>query len=105
MKVSTALGLAALLLLTLIVQGCSQTTPAVEGVPASATDRPEDDPQDQEAGGARLWEQNCSRCHYYRQPLTRSDQEWAIIVHHMRVRANLTAEEQRKITRFLQAAN
>ncbi len=56
-------------------------------------------------GGALLWEQNCGRCHYYRTPKQRSDGEWAIIVHHMRVRANLTADEHRKILRFLQSAN
>ena len=56
-------------------------------------------------GGALLWEQNCGRCHNYRTPKQRSDGEWAIIVHHMRVRANLTADEHRKILGFLQSAN
>lgn len=56
-------------------------------------------------GGALLWEQNCGRCHYYRSPKQRSDGEWAIIVHHMRVRGNLTAVEHRKILLFLQSAN
>jgi nitrate/TMAO reductase-like tetraheme cytochrome c subunit len=52
-----------------------------------------------------LWEQNCARCHNYRSPRERSDAEWAIIVHHMRVRGNLTATEHREILHFLQAAN
>ena len=56
-------------------------------------------------GGAQLWSENCIRCHNYRRPRERSDREWTIIVHHMRVRANLTAREHREILAFLQAAN
>ena len=55
--------------------------------------------------GTRLWEQNCARCHNLRQPLEHSDREWDIIVHHMRVRANLTADEHRLIASFLRSAN
>lgn len=55
--------------------------------------------------GSRLWEQNCMRCHNLRQPLEHSDREWDIIVHHMRVRANLTAEEHRLIASYLKSAN
>lgn len=56
-------------------------------------------------GGAQTWSENCMRCHNLRPPRERSDREWDIIVHHMRVRANLTAEEHRLILEFLQAAN
>ncbi len=55
--------------------------------------------------GARAWAQNCMRCHNVRDPQERSDREWEIIVHHMRVRANLTADEHRLIVEFLKAAN
>ena len=55
--------------------------------------------------GARAWVQNCMRCHNVRDPQERSDREWEVIVHHMRVRANLTAEEHRLIVEFLKAAN
>ena len=55
--------------------------------------------------GARTWAQNCMRCHNVRDPQERSDREWEVIVHHMRVRANLTAEEHRLIVEFLKAAN
>lgn len=55
--------------------------------------------------GARAWAQNCMRCHNVRDPQERSDREWEIIVHHMRVRANLTADEHRLILEFLKAAN
>lgn len=56
-------------------------------------------------GGAQLWSENCVRCHNLRWPRERSDREWNLIVHHMRVRANLTAEEHRLILQFLQSAN
>jgi hypothetical protein len=55
--------------------------------------------------GVQLWSENCARCHNMRPPDSFSDQQWAIIVHHMRLRANLTGEEQREITKFLQASN
>ncbi len=55
--------------------------------------------------GALLWSQNCARCHNLRNPMERSDREWDIIVHHMRVRGNLTTEEHRLILAFLQSSN
>ena len=55
--------------------------------------------------GPLLWAQNCVRCHNYRSPKSYSDREWDIAVHHMRVRANLTAEESEAIREFLKSAN
>ena len=56
-------------------------------------------------GGARIWAQTCMRCHNLRPPRERSDREWEAITFHMRIRANLTAEEHRRILGFLKAAN
>ncbi len=56
-------------------------------------------------GGAQLWSESCARCHNMRSPSERSDKEWSVIVHHMRVRANLTAEESKTILEFLKSAN
>ena len=56
-------------------------------------------------GGAQLWTENCVRCHNIRSPSTYSDAEWEVAMHHMRIRANLTAEEQKKILEFLKSAN
>jgi len=55
--------------------------------------------------GAQLWAENCSRCHNIRPPQSFSDTQWQAITHHMRLRANLTGEETRKITEFLQASH
>lgn len=74
----------------------------------SAGDAPEAAAEDEVVslkGGAQVWSENCMRCHNLRRPRQRSDREWAVIAHHMRVRANLLAEEHRLILRFLQSAN
>lgn len=59
----------------------------------------------QEKGGAQLWAENCGRCHYLRSPKERSDRQWEIITLHMRVRANLTAQDATKIVEFLKDSN
>lgn len=55
--------------------------------------------------GAQLWAENCTRCHYSRPPTQYSAQQWDVIVTHMRLRADLTGQETREITKFLQASN
>jgi nitrate/TMAO reductase-like tetraheme cytochrome c subunit len=57
------------------------------------------------AGGAELWANNCRRCHNVRSPSIYSDAEWDVAMHHMRVRGNLTGEEERAIVEFLKAGN
>lgn len=54
---------------------------------------------------AKVWADNCSRCHYIRPPDSYSDSQWETVVHHMRLRANLTGGEQRAVTEFLKAAH
>ncbi len=56
-------------------------------------------------GGAQLWAENCIRCHNIRNPASLSDRQWEIVLHHMRVRANLTTQEHELILEFLKAAN
>ncbi len=58
-----------------------------------------------EKSGAQLWSENCVRCHNLRSPSSHSDNEWAIIVHSMRLKAGLTGEEARKILEFLKSAD
>ena len=55
--------------------------------------------------GQQLWDDNCARCHNSRPPEEYSAQQWAAITMHMRLRADLTGDEQRKVTKFLQASN
>lgn len=55
--------------------------------------------------GAQLWGENCNRCHNTPSPLNFSDVQWVKIGTHMKIRANLTEEEVKKIIEFLQSAN
>ena len=70
-------------------------------LPGSAT------AQDSEAlaEGARVYGAMCGRCHNPRSPLERDDRDWATIINHMRVRANMTGEQVRDVLAFLQAMN
>jgi hypothetical protein len=62
-------------------------------------------PPPPDTSGAELWAANCNRCHNAQPPQRFSSAQWSTIVHHMRLRADLTGEEARKITEFLQASN
>jgi len=62
-------------------------------------------PQVTQKSGVKLWADNCTRCHNMRLPDSYSDAQWEIAVLHMRVRANLAAEDARAITEYLKSAN
>lgn len=83
----------------LVVAACSSSPsgPAAPGQPAAATPAAK--------GGAQLWQESCSRCHNIRSPSEFSNTEWEILVHHMRFRANLTGQEERRILEFTKSAN
>ena len=53
--------------------------------------------------GEELWSNNCLRCHNIRSPTMYSNAQWDVIVHHMRLRANITGQEQRAIVEFLKS--
>jgi hypothetical protein len=55
--------------------------------------------------GAQLWAENCVRCHNIRSPASLSPVQWEVAMMHMRVRANLTPEEQKKILEFLKSGS
>ena len=55
--------------------------------------------------GAKLWSDNCMRCHNARSSMERNDQDWKTIVTHMRVRANLTRSESEAIVAYIQLTN
>jgi hypothetical protein len=56
-------------------------------------------------GRAELWSQTCNRCHNALSPDQYNPAQWEVIVHHMRLRAGLTEEEQKAIVEFLQSSN
>jgi hypothetical protein len=55
--------------------------------------------------GAQLWGENCNRCHNAPDPSTYSDDQWEVIVEHMRQKALLTDTEMNKIKEFMRVAN
>lgn len=57
------------------------------------------------ARGARLYSENCGRCHNARGPVEYSDAHWPIVITHMRVIAGLPGEQARAIEAFLRASN
>ena len=52
--------------------------------------------------GAELYAIHCNRCHPERYATERTEAQWKTILSHMRVRANLPAEQARAIMKFLQ---
>src|SRR5438094_4481898 len=54
--------------------------------------------------GEQLWSNNCLRCHNIRPGTMYGNAQWDVIVHHMRLRANVTGQEQRAIVEFLKSA-
>ena len=76
--------------------GCASNTKTGEvaaGTVPSATKK----------SGAQLWAENCIRCHNIRSPSNYSPAQWEVVMTHMRIRANLTPEEHKKILAFLKA--
>ncbi|MBI4538285.1 MAG: cytochrome c [Gemmatimonadetes bacterium] len=57
------------------------------------------------AYGAEVYGYSCGRCHNPRAAAERTDEEWAPILTHMRVRANLTGRQARAVMAFLTAVN
>lgn len=55
-----------------------------------------------ELSGAELYSIHCNRCHPERYPTERTAAQWKTIMLHMRVRANLPAEQARTILKYLQ---
>jgi hypothetical protein len=75
----------------------AQTSPA----PKPATTKPaaKSDPTKQTDVGERKFNANCGRCHSFPQQLSPSIT--GTVVRHMRVRANLSAEDEKDILRYL----
>ena len=55
--------------------------------------------------GEELWAANCSRCHNPRMAEEFSDEDWEVIMQHMRSTAGLTGEEADRIKKYLQDNN
>jgi len=78
--------------LLLLISTCSLATPANQAPVIKKS-------------GVQLWANNCARCHNMRSPDSYSDAQWDVAVLHMRVRANLAADDARAIVKYLKSAN
>ena len=98
------LGIAGVVLagLGFILVGCSAPTAATGTGPAKDVAQ-KGAPVGQ--GGAQLWAQACGHCHNIRSPSSYSDAQWDVVMLHMRIRGNLTAEEHQQILAFLKSAH
>lgn len=65
----------------------------------------EDAPTGDFSRGVKSWADNCARCHNMRDPKEFRDDQWKVIVTHMRVRGGLTGQDARDILKYLQSAN
>jgi cytochrome c5 len=80
--------------LTVLAQ--AGTTPIV---PAPARKPPIAPPPTEAERGERAWQANCGRCHYA--PDSLKPRITGTVIRHMRVRANLSAADERAILQYL----
>lgn len=89
----------------ILVGACSSSSEQTAGNTAGSTTNPVAAAEPPPKGGAQLWAENCTRCHNARPPDYYSDAQWQVLVHHMRLRANIDGAEAKTIVQFLQASN
>lgn len=54
--------------------------------------------------GDKVWSVACQQCHNRPNPASHSNAQWDVIIHHMRVRGNLTGMEARAVLEFIKDA-
>lgn len=59
-------------------------------------------PAKKKISGVELYAIHCNRCHPERYPVEFDQRQWPTYMLHMRVRANLPAEQAREILKYLQ---
>jgi cytochrome c5 len=98
MKKNIPLPLALLVSILSTTVVLAQTSPAPKPAGAAKTAK-KPDPTKPVDVGQRKFDANCGRCHSF--PQTLSPSITGTVVRHMRVRANLSAEDEKDILRFL----
>jgi cytochrome c553 len=93
-----------LTILLLVLCSCASTS-SRQDVEVTSTNAPAAEKIQSSKGGAELWAMRCSQCHFARDPGFFSKEQWEVIMLHMRIRANLTAQEHRAILEFINSAN
>ncbi len=80
----------------------SKTEKAAEQRSEAASSNQKSKVAPRKLSGAELYSIHCNRCHPERYPTERTAAQWKTILLHMRVRANLPAEQARMILKYLQ---
>jgi hypothetical protein len=80
----------------------NKSTNAAAGSVAKSGESKAAKPAVKKLTGAELYSIHCMRCHPERYPTERTAAQWKTILMHMRVRANLPAEQARTILKYLQ---
>lgn len=81
---------------------------ALQGADAKPEAPPKDEKKTQKKAekkkpsGAELYQTHCSRCHPERYATERTEAQWKTIMLHMRVRANIPADQAKAIQKYLQ---
>jgi hypothetical protein len=85
----------------LAVADNSTNAPAVQASTVQPAAKPEKKPA-KKLSGVELYAIHCNRCHPERYPVELDETQWKTIMIHMRVRANLPAEQARAIMKYMQ---
>ena len=72
-----------------------------QGVTPAAGAEPPEPVKATTLGRAELWEMHCARCHNLRPRAEYSPAQWAIVVNHMRMVADLPGEDYRALLEYL----
>jgi hypothetical protein len=86
----------------------TNTPPAATNAPAATTAalataaKPEKKKPAKKLSGVELYAIHCNRCHPERAPVEMNESQWKTIMLHMRVRANLPAEQAREILKYME---
>jgi len=81
---------------------CASTyTPSYAGGDSKAV-QPSGTSQETKLSGEELYTIHCARCHAQRYPREWTPAQWKTLISHMRVRANLPADQAREILKYMQ---
>ena len=87
---------------TMVIGGLASTLRSAEPESNAPPSQTNSAPSQEQITGAELYSMHCNRCHPERYPTERTAANWKTIMLHMRVRANLPAEQARLILKYLQ---
>ena len=86
----------------MVIGGLASTLCSAEPESSALPPQTNSAPPADQITGAELYSMHCNRCHPERYPTERTAANWKTIMLHMRVRANLPAEQSRLILKYLQ---